>query len=110
MMMSEKVASITDSTFASEVLESPLPVLVDFWAVWCAPCKQIAPMLEDMASDFEGKLKIFKLNVDENRETAEKYAIRGIPTLLLFKAGTIVASQVGALSKSALSVMIQRNL
>lgn len=100
--MSENISQITDAQFAEEVLGSDVPVLVDFWAPWCGPCKMIAPVLEDVADEFAGKLKVVKLNVDENTETAPKYNVRGIPTLIIVKGGEVVATKVGAVSKSQL--------
>ncbi|MEO9654533.1 thioredoxin TrxA [Marinomonas dokdonensis] len=100
--MSENIIQITDAQFAEEVLNSELPVIVDFWAPWCGPCKMIAPVLEDIAVEFEGRLKVVKLNVDENQETAPKYNVRGIPTLLIVKGGEVAATKVGAVSKSQL--------
>ncbi|MBR7889993.1 thioredoxin TrxA [Marinomonas sp. A79] len=100
--MSENTVQITDAQFAEEVLNSDMPVIVDFWAPWCGPCKMIAPVLEDVAAEFAGKVKVVKLNVDENQETAPKYNVRGIPTLLIVKGGEVVATKVGAVSKSQL--------
>ncbi|NLQ19005.1 thioredoxin TrxA [Marinomonas sp. M1K-6] len=100
--MSENTIQITDAQFAEEVLNSDIPVIVDFWAPWCGPCKMIAPVLEDVAAEFAGKVKVVKLNVDENQETAPKYNVRGIPTLLVIKGGEVVATKVGAVSKSQL--------
>jgi len=100
--MSENTIQITDAQFAEEVLNSELPVIVDFWAPWCGPCKMIAPVLEDVAAEYAGKVKVVKLNVDENQETAPKYNVRGIPTLLIVKGGEVVATKVGAVSKSQL--------
>ncbi len=100
--MSENISQITDAQFAEEVLSSDVPVLVDFWAPWCGPCKMIAPVLEDVADEFAGKLKVVKLNVDENTETAPKYNVRGIPTLIIVKGGEVAATKVGAVSKSQL--------
>ncbi|RBO78401.1 thioredoxin TrxA [Marinomonas aquiplantarum] len=100
--MSENISQITDAQFAEEVLSSDVPVLVDFWAPWCGPCKMIAPVLEDVADEYAGKLKVVKLNVDENTETAPKYNVRGIPTLIIVKGGEVVATKVGAVSKSQL--------
>ncbi|WP_417658126.1 thioredoxin TrxA [Pseudidiomarina aestuarii] len=100
--MSENTIQITDAQFAEEVLNSDIPVVVDFWAPWCGPCKMIAPVLEDVAAEYAGKVKVVKLNVDENQETAPKYNVRGIPTLLVIKGGEVVATKVGAVSKSQL--------
>ncbi|HEY4662639.1 MAG TPA: thioredoxin [Candidatus Humimicrobiaceae bacterium] len=97
--MSEAITQLTDSNFESEVVNSPKPVLVDFWAVWCGPCKMIAPELEKLAAEKNEQLKIGKLNVDDNRETAMKYSISSIPTLLLFKNGEIVKKLIGVMSK-----------
>ena len=107
--MSEHIHYVTDDTFESEVLQAPLPVLVDYWAEWCGPCKMIAPILEEVAQEYDGRLKIAKLNIDENQGTPPKYGIRGIPTLMLFKNGNIEAMKVGALSKSQLTAFIDSN-
>ena len=104
--MSEKIVHISDASFNQEVLEADGPVLVDFWAEWCGPCKMIAPVLEELADDYEGKLKICKLDIDANTQTAPKYGIRGIPTLIVFNNGEVVGTKVGALSKSQLSAFI----
>ena len=108
--MSEQLIHVTDDSFESDVLQSNAPVLVDYWAEWCGPCKMIAPILDEVASGYADKLKIAKLDVDQNAETAQKYGIRSIPCLMLFKDGDIVATQVGALSKSQLSEFIDQNL
>lgn len=108
--MSEGIVYVSDSTFESEVLKSTTPVLVDYWAEWCGPCKMIAPILDDVARDYAGKLKVAKLNIDENQATPPKYGIRGIPTLMLFKNGNVEATKVGALSKSQLSAFIDSNI
>ena len=104
--MSENIVHISDSSFEQDVLQADVPVLVDFWAEWCGPCKMIAPVLEEIAIDYEGKLKICKMDVDANTETAPKYGIRGIPTLILFNHGDKVGEKVGALSKSQLAAFI----
>ncbi len=101
--MSEHIKNVSDVSFDSDVLKSSQPVLVDYWAAWCGPCKMIAPMLEEVATEFAGKVTVAKLNVDENQETAAKFGIRGIPTLMLFKDGKVAATKVGALSKSQLT-------
>ena len=98
--MSEHIKNVSDVSFDADVLNSSQPVLVDYWAAWCGPCKMIAPMLEEVAAEFAGKVTVAKLNVDENQETAAKFGIRGIPTLMLFKDGKVAATKVGALSKS----------
>jgi len=108
--MSEHIHYVTDATFESEVLQAGTPVLVDYWAEWCGPCKMIAPILDDVAKEYNGKLKVAKLNIDDNQETPAKYGIRGIPTLMLFKNGNIEATKVGALSKSQLTAFIDSNL
>ena len=108
--MSEHIHHVTDDTFEPEVLQADKPVLVDYWAEWCGPCKMIAPLLDDIAKDSAGKLKVAKLNIDENQATPPKYGIRGIPTLMLFKNGTLAATKVGALSKSQLMAFIDSNI
>lgn len=108
--MSDGISYVTDTSFDDEVLKAPGPVLVDFWAEWCGPCKMIAPVLEEISSEYAGKLKIAKLNIDENPATPPKYGIRGIPTLMLFKNGNVEATKVGAVSKSQLSAFIDGNL
>ncbi|MCD6038989.1 MAG: trxA [Gammaproteobacteria bacterium] len=105
-----RIAAITDSTFESEVTESTLPVLVDFWAQWCGPCKAIAPLLDDIAATYSGKLKIVKLDVDSNPATPPKLGVRGIPTLILFKGGQVQATQVGLLSKAELISFIDTHI
>lgn len=108
--MSNAIVQITDANFQSEVLEADLPVLVDYWAEWCAPCKMIAPTLDALAGEYAGSLKIGKLNIDDNPKTPAELGVRGIPTLMLFKQGESVATQVGALSKSQLSAFIDSHL
>jgi thioredoxin 1 len=108
--VSEKIIHITDATFELEVLQSQTPVLVDYWAEWCGPCKMIAPALDQIASEYAGRLKVAKLNIDENQSTPPKYGIRGIPTLMLFKNGNLEATKVGALSKSQLAAFIDSNI
>jgi len=104
------IIHVTDETFEHEVLKSDDPVLVDYWAEWCGPCKMIAPVLEEIAEEYAGKLKIAKLNIDDSPKTPAKYGIRGIPTLMLFKDGDVEAIKVGAVSKSQLSAFIDSNV
>ncbi len=108
--MSDAIVHVNDATFDTEVLQSTTPVLVDYWAEWCGPCKMIAPILDDMARDYAGKLKVAKLNIDDNQATPPKYGIRGIPTLMLFKNGNVEATKVGALSKTQLAAFIDANI
>ncbi len=108
--MSDNITHVTDATFDADVLKSGIPVLVDFWAEWCGPCKMIGPILEEVAVSHAGKVKIAKVDVDENREVAAKYGIRGIPTLLLFKNGELAAQKVGALTKSQLTSFVDSNV
>ena len=107
--MSE-ISHVTDDTFESEVLKSDVPVLVDYWAEWCGPCKVIAPVLEEIANEYAGKMKVCKLDIDSNEDTTPKYGIRGIPTLMLFKNGAVEATKVGALSKSQLTAFLDSNI
>ena len=108
--MSEQILYVTDDTFEADVINSSNPVLVDYWAEWCGPCKMIAPILEEIASEYTGKVTIAKLNIDDNPQTPPKYGIRGIPTLMLFKDGNVEATKVGALSKSQLTAFIDSNI
>lgn len=108
--MSEHVKHTTDDSFEQDVLRAPGPVLVDYWAEWCGPCKMIAPVLDEIAREYAGRLTVVKLNVDENPKTPPRYGIRGIPTLMLFKGGNVEATKVGALSKSQLAAWLDSNL
>ena len=108
--MSEHIHYISDDVFEQEVLQANLPVLVDYWADWCGPCKMISPILDEIAKDYAGRLKICKLNIDENQATPPKFGIRGIPTLMIFKNGNVEATKVGALSKSQLTAFVDSNI
>lgn len=105
-----EVLHITDATFEADVLRSDVPVLLDFWAPWCGPCRMIAPVLDDLAAEFGDKVKVAKINIDENQATPAQYGVRSIPTLLLFKEGKIVATQVGALPKNQLAAFVNKNI
>ena len=108
--MSDLIHHVTDDSFEQDVLKADTPVLVDYWAEWCGPCKMIAPILDEVAASYAGKLKVAKLNIDQNEQTPPKFGIRGIPTLMLFKDGQVVATKVGALSKSQLTAFIDSQL
>ena len=109
-MSSPSIQHVTDDSFEPEVLKSEVPVLVDYWAEWCGPCKSIAPILEDVAREYGGRLKVAKMNVDENQSMPARFGIRGIPTLMLFKNGNVEATRVGALSKSQLTAFLDSNI
>jgi thioredoxin 1 len=108
--MSENIVNVSDASFEEDVLKAEVPVLVDYWAEWCGPCKMIAPVLEEIAKEYAGRIKVCKLNIDDNNETPPKFGIRGIPTLMLFKGGNVEATKVGALSKSQLAAFVDANL
>ena len=109
-MASELIKHLSDASFEADVLQAGTPVLVDYWAEWCGPCKMIAPILDEVAGAYQGKLTIAKMNVDENREIPAKFGIRGIPTLMLFKDGQLAATKVGAMSKAQLTAFIDQQL
>ena len=109
-MASDLIKHISDASFESDVLQAEKAVLVDYWAEWCGPCKMIAPILDEVSKDYDGRLKVAKMNVDENRDVPAKFGIRGIPTLMLFKNGELAATKVGALSKAQLTAFIDSHL
>ena len=108
--MSDKIIHVTDATFEAEVLQSSVPVLLDFWAPWCGPCKMIAPILDQLAEEYDGKVKIAKMNVDENQGVPAQFGIRGIPTMIVFKDGKNVANKVGALAKPQLEALLNASI
>ncbi len=109
-MSNEMIKHVSDASFDADVLQSSQPVLVDYWAEWCGPCKMIAPILDEVATSYSGKLTVAKMNVDQNRDVPAKFGIRGIPTLMVFKGGQLAATKVGALSKAQLTAFIDANL
>ena len=109
-MASELIKHVSDASFDADVLQSKQPVLVDYWAEWCGPCKMIAPILDELSTTYEGKLQVTKMNVDENRDIPAKFGIRGIPTLMLFKDGVLAATKVGAMSKAQMTAFIDQQL
>lgn len=108
--MSDLIVHVTDASFEQDVLKADGPVLLDFWATWCQPCKMIAPIIDEVANTYQGRLKVVKLDIDENEQTPAKYAVRGVPTLMLFKNGEVIATKVGALAKGQLTAFIDSNL
>jgi thioredoxin 1 len=108
--VSDKITHTSDAAFQAEVLDSDTPVLLDFWAEWCGPCKSIAPVLDELAGTYEGKLKIVKINIDENQQTPRQFGVRGIPTLMIFKDGKVAGTQIGAVGKSQLTQFIDKSI
>ena len=108
--MTVNIVHVTDSSFEEEVLKSNIPVIVDYWAEWCGPCKAIAPVLEEIAGEYQGKLIVAKMDVDDNQQTPQKYVVRGIPTLMIFKDGDVIGTKVGQLSKSQLTAFIDSTI
>jgi thioredoxin 1 len=108
--VSDKITHTSDAAFKQEVLESDTPVLLDFWAEWCGPCKSIAPVLDELAGEFDGKLKIVKINIDENQQTPRQFGVRGIPTLMIFKDGKVAGTQIGAVGKGQLTKFIESSI
>ena len=108
--MSDNIIHVSDDSFEQEVLQSEMPVLIDYWAEWCGPCKMVAPVLDEVASEYADKVRVAKLNIDENPATPPKYGIRGIPTLMLFKNGEVEATKVGAVSKAQLTAFLDENI
>ena len=106
--MNDLITHVSDDAFKAEVLDSDTPVLLDFWAEWCGPCKAIAPILDDLATQYQGKLRIAKINIDQNQKTPRDFGVRGIPTLMIFKNGKVEATQIGAVSKGALTQLIEK--
>lgn len=108
--MSDNIVAVTDDSFETEVMNAELPVLVDFWAEWCGPCKMIAPVLDEIAQNYKGRLKVAKINIDDNSASPQKFGVRGIPTLMLFKNGELESTKVGAISKSQLTAFLDSHL